>query len=66
MVEPSAFSLDVYPNPNKIYSIIPIFAQNKAIDVRADSKEGTKIQILERHNGRNQQFKLNITNDFYC
>ena len=43
MVEPSVFSLDVYPNPNKIYSIKQIFAQNKAIDVKGDdSKEGSK------------------------
>ena len=67
MVEPSVFSLDVYPNPNKIYAIIPIFAQNKAIDInKGDSKEGTKVQIWERHNGLNQQFKLNVNNNFNC
>ena len=67
MVEPSVFASDVYPNPNKIYTIIPIFAQNKAIDIAGkDSKEGTKVHIWERHNGLNQQFKLNVNNDFNC
>ena len=67
MVEPSVFSLVIYPNPNKIYTIIPIFTQNKAIDInRGDSKEGTKVQIWESHNGLNQQFKLNINKDFDC
>ncbi len=67
MTEPSIFSQSIYPNPNKVYSIIPIFAQHMGIDIdKGDSKEGTKVQIWKRHNGKNQKFKLILNNEFDC
>ena len=67
MIEPSVFSLSSYLNPNKVYNIVPIFAQGMAIDInRIDTKPGTKVQIWKRNNGLNQQFKLVINNELNC
>lgn len=66
-MEPSIFSSDIYPNPNKLYTIVPIFAQDKAIDInKGDTKEGTKVHIWKRHNGSNQTFKLVLNDNLDC
>ena len=67
MIEPSVFSLNSYPNPNKIYTIVPIFAQDMAIDInRGDTKPNTKVQLWKKHNGPNQKFKFILNNELNC
>lgn len=65
--EPSVFSLDCHPNPNKIYEIEPLCSPNKLITVEdAKSKEGTNIYIYEKTNSLNQKFKINLIDNENC
>ena len=64
MSEPSVFSLDFCPNPNKIYTIVPVYAQEMAIDINgAETKNGAKVQLWTRNNGKNQKFKIILNKD---
>lgn len=65
--EPSVFSLDIHPNPNKIYEIEPLCSPNKVITVDdAKSKEGTNIFIYEKKDSLNQKFKINLIDNYNC
>lgn len=64
MSEPSVFSLDFCPNPNKIYTIVPSYAQELAIDINGfETKNGAKVQLWTRNNGKNQKFKIILNKD---
>ena len=64
MAEPSVFSLDFCPNPNKIYTIVPAYAQEMAIDINGfETKNGAKVQLWTRNNGKNQKFKIILNKD---
>lgn len=64
MSEPSVFSFDICPNPNKIYTIVPVYIQNMAIDInRCETNNGTKVQIWNRSNQNNQKFKIILNQD---
>lgn len=64
MSEPSVFSLDFCPNPNKIYTIVPAYAQEMAIDINGfETKNGAKVQLWTRNNGKNQKFKIILNKD---
>ena len=64
MSEPSVFSLDFCPNPNKIYTIVPAYAQELAIDINGfETKNGAKVQLWTRNNGKNQKFKIILNKD---
>lgn len=64
MSEPSVFSLELGPNPNKIYTIVPSYIQEMAIDINgSETKNGTKVQLWTRNNGKNQKFKIILNKD---
>jgi len=59
MSEPSVFSLDIGPNPNKIYTIVPVYIPEMAIDINEEAtKNETKVQLWTRNNRKNQKFKI--------
>ena len=64
MSEPSVFSFEFGPNPNKKYTIVPDYAQDMAIDINgSETKNGAKVTLWSRNNGKNQKFKIILNKD---
>lgn len=64
MSEPSVFSFEFGLNPNKIYTIVPVYAQDMAIDINgSETKNGAKVTLWSRNNGKNQKFKIILNKD---
>ena len=67
MSDISVFTQEKFPNPYKTYMIVPIYAENMAIDVnKLGENNGANIQLWEKNNGPNQKFRIIFNKNKDC